>query len=108
MKRNWGLRALKVALFVGVGCAVFGFIVMGLWNLLMPVIFGWHTINFWQAVGLLILSKVLFGGFRGPGFWWRGRMRERWAAMTPEERERFREGMRRRCGAPEPSTQGQG
>jgi hypothetical protein len=45
--------------------AVFGLVVMSLWNWLMPTLFGWHVISYWQALGLLILSKILFGGFRG-------------------------------------------
>jgi Ca2+/H+ antiporter, TMEM165/GDT1 family len=52
-------------------------------------------------VGVLVLSKILFGGFRGrPGrhLYWRRRMMERWEQMTPEERERFRQATRGRCG----------
>jgi hypothetical protein len=74
---------------------------MRLWNWLMPAVFGWHVINYWQALGLLILSKILFGGFRGgPHRHWRWRrgMMERWEKMTPEEREKFRNSMRGRCG----------
>jgi hypothetical protein len=85
------------ALFV----TVFSFVVMRLWNWLMPAVFGWHLINFWQAVGLLVLSKILFGGFhgrRGRHMYWRHRMSERWEKMTPEERDKFRQGMRGRCG----------
>jgi hypothetical protein len=35
----------------------------------MPVIFGLGTIDFWQAVGIVVLAKLLFGGFgsHGPG-----------------------------------------
>ena len=50
------VKGIKIALFVVVGGIVFGFIVKGLWNVLVPPIFGWHTITFWQALGLL-LSK---------------------------------------------------
>jgi hypothetical protein len=61
-------KGLKVALFAIVLIAVLGFVVMSLWNSLMPPLFGLRLINFWQAVGLLLLSKILFGGFRGgPG-----------------------------------------
>jgi hypothetical protein len=101
MRRNWALRGLKFALFAIVLVAVLGYVVMSLWNSLMPPLFGLHLITFWQAVGLLLLSKILLGGFRGgPGrhMYWRHRMRERWEHMTPEEREKFREGMRGRCG----------
>jgi hypothetical protein len=80
---------------------VFTFVVMSLWNWLMPALFGWHLISLWQALGLLILSKILFGGFRGGPrrHWrWRRRMMERWEQMTPEEREKFRNSMRGACG----------
>src|SRR5213080_1249374 len=94
-------RFLKFALIGVVAIAGFGFVVMSLWNAVLPPATGWHTITFWQAVGLLILSKILFGGFRGGRGWgghWRHRMQQRWEQMTPEEREKFREGMRSRCG----------
>jgi Ca2+/H+ antiporter, TMEM165/GDT1 family len=101
MRRNWFLRGLKFALFAVLFVALFGTVVMRLWNWLAPALFGGHLITFWQAVGILILSKILFGGFRGrPGWhpYWRRRMMERWDQMTPEEREKFRQGMRGRCG----------
>ena len=100
MKKYWVFRALKIAAFVTLGLAVFGFVVMHLWNLLMPLIFGFRVITFWQAVGLMVLGRLLFGGFRPRpgGMPWRRKMMERWEKMTPEEREKFREGMRHRCG----------
>jgi len=101
MRKHWIRRILKFALFALLFFAVFGFVVMWLWNWLTPTLFGWHVITFWQALGLLVLAKVLFGGFRGRGarnWHWRYRMMERWEQMTPEEREKFRESMRGRCG----------
>ena len=59
------------------------------------------AITFWQALGMLALCRILFGGLGGHGGHrskFRRRMAERWDAMTPEERERFRQGMRGRCG----------
>ena len=102
MKRHWTLRVTKFVLFAVLFVAVFSFVVMSLWNWLMPALFGSRLISYWQAMGILILSKILFGGFRGrPGrhWYWRRRMLERWERMTPEEREKFREGIRERCGA---------
>jgi hypothetical protein len=102
MKRNWAVKGLKFALFAALFFTVFSFVVMRLWNWLMPALFGGHEISFWQAVGVLVLSKILFGGFRGgPGrhLFSRHRMTERWEAMSPEEREKFRQGMRGRCGS---------
>jgi hypothetical protein len=105
MKTHGILRGLKFLLFAALAATVFSFAVMWLWNRLMPAIFGLHAIRFWQALGLLVLSKILFG-FRGwPGFGgrWRMRLIQRWEQMTPEEREKFRAGMRRGCGPFEPS-----
>lgn len=94
-------RIIKVIVLVLIAAAVFSFAVMRLWNWLMPGLFGLHIITYWQALGVLVLSKILFGGFRGRphfGGHWRHRMMERWDQMTPEEREKFRQGMRGRCG----------
>ncbi len=105
MKTVWALRGLKIVFFVLLVALAVSFVVMSLWNWLMPTLFGLRMISFWQALGLLVLSKILLGGFRGrPGgtMHWRRRMMERWEQMTPEEREKFRQGMRGRCGPFEP------
>jgi H+/Cl- antiporter ClcA len=97
------LAVLFVILF-----GIFGYVVMRLWNWLMPALFGLHVIGYWQAIGLMVLSKILFGGFHrgrhGGSRRWRRRMSERWGRMTPEEREKFRESMRGRCGSFAPSA----
>lgn len=103
MKRNWVFRGGKFLLWAAAGIAVIGLVVMGLWNWLMPSLFGWTEIGFLEAMALLILSRILFGGLRGPwggGMHWRHRMKERWDRMTPEEREKFRRGFRGRHGQP--------
>jgi hypothetical protein len=105
MKIHGILRGLKFLLFVALAATVFGFVVMWLWNWLMPAIFGLHLISYWQALGLLVLSKILFSSFRGrPGFPgdWRMRLIRRWEDMTPEERDKFRAGMRAGCGPSAP------
>src|SRR5947207_8922311 len=97
---------MRIVRFMKIGAAcilaffAFGGVVMLLWNAVLPPATGWHTITYGQALGLLVLCKILFGGFRGPAGRWhsRRRMFERWEQMTPEEREKFREGMRSRCG----------
>ena len=94
-------RVLRIILFVLVAATVFSFAVMWLWNWLMPVLFGLHAISFWQALGILVLSKILFGGFRGGhGFGrdWRMRLVRRMEELTPEEQEKFRAALRGRCG----------
>jgi hypothetical protein len=95
------VRGVQIACFAIVCLIVFTFAVRTLWNWLMPALFGLHVITIWQAVGILILSKILFGGFRGGSRGgWRSRRRiiERWEKMTPEQREKFRQSMRGRCG----------
>lgn len=100
MRGNRVLRVLKFVVFAVLAATVLSFVTMRLWNWLTPALFGWHLISFWQALGILVLSKILFGGFRGrPGqHMWRRRMAERWEQMTPEEREKVRQCMRGRCG----------
>jgi hypothetical protein len=88
--------------FLAVGAlALISYIVMLLWNALIPVIFHITAITFWQAAGILILSKILFGfggGHKGGGAPWMRHRMERFKNMSPEERERFKEQMRERCG----------
>lgn len=78
--------------------AVFGALVMWLWNWLMPYIFGLPELTFCQAVGLLVLCKILFGGISGGHHGHphhgcchgsKNRLRERWESMTPEERKQI-------------------
>jgi hypothetical protein len=101
MRKKWiflaPLAILAMLLFIALG----GEVVLKLWNWLLPPLFGWRQITFWQALGILALCRILFGGFGGRGFHRpksRRRMAERWEHMTPEERERFRQGMGGRCG----------
>lgn len=79
---------------------LFGFIVMNLWNWLVPALFGGKLITFWQALGVLALSRLLFGGFsRGGRRRWK--VVDNWKQLTPEEQEKFRAAMmRKRCGHP--------
>lgn len=95
------VKALKIAAMIVLAVTVFGWMTKELWNWLMPSIFGLRAVTFWQAIGLVLLGKILFGGFHKHAYGrrgWKRHMEERWARMTPEERERFRAGMRGRCG----------
>src|SRR5262249_40603247 len=99
MKRHLGFKVIKVMLFVVLFIAIFSFVVMMLWNWLTPALFGWQPVSYWQAAAILILSRILFGGFHGrggPPWHWRRRMMEHWEQMTPEEREKFRQGLQSR------------
>ena len=100
MRRHRFVRMLRFLPFVVLFVALFGFVVMALWNWLMPALFGLKVIGYWQALGLVILCRVLFGGrgTMGRNRYWRHRMMERWERMTPEERERFRQGFVGRWG----------
>jgi len=88
------------AVFIGIG----GWVVMSLWNWLGPALFGLRQVTFWQALGLLLLCRILFGGFGLGGGGGRpsrksgDRMAERWMKMTPEERDRLRQSWRGRWG----------
>lgn len=101
MRKRWfwlaPLAILGTVAFVAVG----GEIVLQLWNWLLPSLFGWRLITFWQALGILVLCRILFGRMGGRGFHrsnFRRRMGGRCQRMTPEERERFRQGIREGWG----------
>ena len=99
MRRRLLILAPVAILGVLVFIAVGGVVVRQLWNWLLPPLFGWRQITFWQALGMLALCRILFGGLGlhgSPGPYTRRRIIERWERMTPEERERFRQGMRGR------------
>jgi hypothetical protein len=101
MKWKWvfivPLAILAMLLFAVIG----GEVVLHLWNWLLPPLFGWRQITFWQAIGLLILCRILFGGsrWRGPGrSSFRRRTAQRCQPRTPEEREQFRQRVREYFG----------
>ena len=93
-------KVVKVAAAIVFFGALFGFGTMHLWNWLVPDLFHGPVISFWQAVGLIVLSKIMFGGFHGRGGKWGGRhkMREQWkmkmeermSTMTEEEIEKWK------------------
>jgi hypothetical protein len=97
MHRKWKWLAIAPAILAGflALAAVGGWVVMQLWNWLVPPIIGWESITFWQALGLLVLCRILFGGHSF------GSHRRR---RTPEERERFRHAMQTRFGCAGPAA----
>lgn len=95
-------KALKILGFIILGALfvfAFGYLTMWLWNWLVPTLFHGPVITFWQALGLLLLSKILFGGFpkehkEKKTAWkrhWKERMKMKMEQMTPEEREKMKE-----------------
>lgn len=99
MKTHWIKRGIFFGIAVIAGIFALGFVVMHLWNWLMPAIFaGAATITYVQAFGILILSRILFGGWKhrgggchgNRGGYWRSRFRGKWENMSEEEREKIR------------------
>jgi hypothetical protein len=78
-------------LFGIVWVGIMGLVTLGLWNVLMPAILGLPAIGFWQALGLLLLSRVLFGGWGTRVD--KARFVRGWKGLTPDERQRFRRAM---------------
>jgi hypothetical protein len=101
----------KIPFFAALGALALiglGYLVMSLWNMLVPVLFSGPVITFWQAVGLFVLTKLLLhsSGFnrhhsyymnRGRHYHWKARMEEKLASMTPEEKEKFMQKWGRHC-----------
>ncbi len=113
MKARWVFKGLKILVLIALAVTLFSYVVMLLWNWLVPDLFSGPVITFVQAFGLLVLFRILFGGFhrrggRRCGPHWRARMHARWEEMTPEEQEKFKEGFgrrsRRREAPPEAET----
>jgi hypothetical protein len=98
---RWVGRGIKALLVVLALLGIVSLVLMALWNALVPELFHGPRIGFEQAVGLLVLSRLLFGSWRGPGGpgHWR---RRRWERMTPEERERVT-AWAGRCGGSGPA-----
>lgn len=106
MKNKKYLSLLKIPLMI-MGfiliVAGFSFVVMWLWNAILPDLLGVGTLSFWQALGLLVLSKILFGGFggsckekkkHGPP---PRHFKDKWKNMNEEERQKFKEEWKKRC-----------
>jgi hypothetical protein len=95
-------RFIFIPLAVVAFLSLISFVVMTLWNYLLPGILHVGVITFWQAMGIFILCKILFGfgkgGYRGGAPWMRHKMEERFKNMSPEEKEKFKEQMQYRCG----------
>jgi hypothetical protein len=87
-------KMLAKALLILVVIALLGWIVMRLWNWVLPTVFvDIHAIDYPRAVGLLVLCRILFGGFRGHGGFNKRRQWEQWQhwqRMTPQERDQLR------------------
>lgn len=103
--RNFWFKKIIGFTICGVAiAALLGWVVMSLWNCVLVAVLGVKIITFWQALGLLLLSKILFGGFKkgwggrhNGGGRWNAAMKEKWQNMTPEEKEKFKQNWRNKC-----------
>ncbi|HRE66091.1 MAG TPA: hypothetical protein PLM56_01870 [Cyclobacteriaceae bacterium] len=111
---NKSTKIVKGIIFCIVGAAIVLSIIwstMYLWNWLVPDLFNGPVINIWQTVGLLLLSRILFGRWsRGckPGFAprpWRHYTKERWANMSAEDQEKFKQKLKDKWCYKEQNTQ---
>jgi membrane protein implicated in regulation of membrane protease activity len=105
-KKSWAGKIVGIIVCAAAVLALVGYIVMLLWNNVLAQVVNVGLINFWQALGLLILSKLLFSGF-GKRRWgghggrwgrdWKEKCEERMQHMSDEEREKIKQEWRSRC-----------
>ncbi len=98
-------KGIGIVLFIGLGIFALSWVVMFLWNYSVSPSVGVNNLSYWQAMALLVLMRILVGGFRfgpsmrrGSGKW--GKWREKWKGMSDEERDRLKKEWRKRCGKP--------
>ncbi len=99
-KKHWKRMKPLLFLLIPVGIAILVGLVMFLWNAILPEVIGVNTITYWQALGIFVLSKILFGGFkrgaRRPGKF--NRMnKNKFMNMTDEEKAAFKSEWKARC-----------
>src|SRR5690606_1727983 len=101
---NWKMRKIFKGLLMLFFLIVLPFIIMSLWNAILPEVLNATTINYWQALGLFILSTILFGGCRsgGPGKCEnlnveKASIKEKFMHLTDEAKAVFRERSKDRC-----------
>ena len=102
MRRNYkGKHPLGMLIFLALFAAAAA-IIMLLWNAIVPALIGWSAVTYWKAAGLLLLCRLLFGGFGKMGFWHPmmmghakkhmghiEEMREKMSGMSREERREY-------------------
>lgn len=101
-KKFWLSKIIGFIICVAAVAALLGYVVMLLWNCVMVDVLHVQPLSYWQAFGLLVLCKILFGGIKGFGrrgghHGWKKEIQEKWHHMTPEEREKIKEEWRNRC-----------
>jgi hypothetical protein len=111
-KGKWILKCLTAGIIL---LLLVGTVTMLLWNWLIPALFNGPELRFFEALGLLLLAKILFGGWGGRSWRnsgappWKQKYYEKLSSMSPEQRERFKDRMREKwCshGRHEPESTG--
>ena len=99
-KENWNRKKPFLFILIPIGIGLLVWVVMFLWNAILPDVIGVSTISYWQALGIFVLSKILFGGFKG-GPSKRGRFRnkptDKFMEMTDDQKASFKSEWRSRC-----------
>ena len=104
-KGSWAAKGVLFLLFGAAFMAAIGAVVMYLWNAILPRVVGVNPLGYWDALGLLVLCRILFGSFhgghkgRGPGkkFGRKKRWMEKWSNMSEEEKAQMKERWRQKC-----------
>ncbi len=103
---NMRRKGIGIGMFILIGAFVLSALVMFLWNFSLVPSLGVNPLTYWQAMALLVLMRILVGGFRfgprmngGPGRW--GKWGEKWKGMSDEERKKLKEEWKKRCLKPE-------
>ena len=101
-KKFWIKKIIGFSLLAILFAVLLNLVVLNIWNQVLTVVLHVPVINFWQSLGILVLSKILFGGFRGS--WgkhssskWKKELEEKWHTLSQEEREKIKEEWRSRC-----------
>ncbi len=105
-KKFWITKIIGFSILAIAFAALLAYVVMLLWNGVLAQVVAVSTISFYQAIGLLVLSKILFGGFPSGknhcnhcsgGGHWKNELKEKWHTMSPEERDQMKQEWRNRC-----------
>lgn len=102
-KKFWIKKIIGFTALAAAFGSLLSYVVMRLWNGILTEVVHVSPISFVQAIGILVLSKILFGGFHGrwgggcPGNHFKNEMKEKWHSMSPEEREKMKEEWRNKC-----------
>lgn len=98
MKKHWGFKIVGAIVIGGAFVFLYIFAFKSLWNWIVPAVFKGPTITFLHAFGIMLLAKMLFGGFHGKsgkcgGGWknrkkqfWKQRFKDKWQHMSEEEK----------------------